>query len=143
MMSKAIERISRENMRKEALSEFAVGDTVNVSVKIKEGDKERVQSYSGIVIARKGGGSTETFTVRKNSHGVGVERVFPLHSPHVASIEVESSGHSRRAKLYYLRRRVGKGAKLRAKSKSAAGAAQTPAPVAAVPAATPAPAAVT
>jgi large subunit ribosomal protein L19 len=116
MITRAIEKINRENLRKDKLPEFKIGDTIKVLVKIKEGDKERVQVYSGIVIARDGGGSTETFTVRKTSHGVGVERVFPVHSPHIAGIEVESSGHVRRAKLYYLRDRVGKKAKLRGKA---------------------------
>ena len=82
-------------------------------VKIKEGDKERIQAYSGTVIARKGAGATETFTVRRISFGEGVERVFPVHSPYIAGIEVESSGKSRRAKLYYLRERSGKMARLK------------------------------
>lgn len=117
MITKAIEKINRENLRKEPIPTFAIGDTVKVMVKIKEGDKERIQGYTGIVIARDGGGSTETFTVRKNSHGVGVERIFPIHSPSIVGLDVESSGHSRRAKLYFLRDRVGKSAKLREKNK--------------------------
>ena len=116
MMAKVIEKINRENMRKTELTKFAIGDTIKVSVKIKEGEKERIQNFAGTVISRKGGGSTETFTVRKISHGVGVERTFPIHSPSVAAIEVESSGHARRAKLYFLRRRFGKKAKLEVKA---------------------------
>lgn len=127
MITKAIEKINRENLRQSALPEFRIGDTVTVQVKIKEGEKERIQSYTGLVIARDGGGSTETFTVRKNSHGVGVERVFPLNSPHVAALKVESSGHVRRAKLYYLRERSGKTAKLREKNKAAGAVTSAPA----------------
>lgn len=128
MITKAIEKINRENLRKNTLPEFRIGDTVTVQVKIKEGEKERIQSYTGLVIARDGGSSTETFTVRKNSHGVGVERVFPLHSPSVAGLKVESSGHVRRAKLYYLRERSGKTAKLREKNKAMTVAASAPTP---------------
>jgi large subunit ribosomal protein L19 len=117
MIAKTLEKINQDNLRKQPLTSFAVGDTVRVHVKIKEGEKERVQTYSGIVIARKGGGSTETFTVRRISHGVGVERVFPVHSPNVAQIDVEGSGHVRRAKLYFLRDRAGKQARLREKAR--------------------------
>lgn len=127
MITKSIEKINRENLRKINLPEFRIGDTVTVQVKIKEGEKERLQSYTGLVIARDGGSSTETFTVRKNSHGIGVERVFPVHSPSVAGLKVESSGHVRRAKLYYLRERSGKTAKLREKNKPMAKAAPVPA----------------
>lgn len=119
MIAKALATIQKENLRKDPLPPFAIGDTVKVQVKIREGGKERVQAYTGTVIARDGGGATETFTVRRISHGCGVERVFPLHSPNIASLEVESSGAARRAKLYYLRRRVGKSAKLREKNKAA------------------------
>ena len=115
MIAKALASVNKDNLRKEALTSFAIGDTITVHVKIREGEKERIQLFSGIVIARDGGSATETFTVRRISHGVGVERVFPLHSPSVAKIEVESSGQTRRAKLYYLRDRTGKAAKLRAK----------------------------
>lgn len=135
MMAKAIEKINRENMRKTALTKFAIGDTIRVSVKIREGEKERIQNFSGIVISCKGGGATEVFTVRKISHGVGVERTFPLHSPNVAGIEVESSGQARRAKLYFLRRRSGKKAKLEEK---AAGEAPVAAVLEPAPAAAPA-----
>ena len=91
---------------------FAPGDTVRVHVKIREGEKERIQLFSGIVIARKGGGIRETFAVRKISGGVGVERIFPLHSPIIERIEVERKGAVRRAKLYYLRGRKGKAARI-------------------------------
>ena len=91
---------------------FAPGDTVRVHVKIREGEKERIQLFAGIVIARKGGGLRESFTVRKMSGGVGVERIFPLHSPIVERIEVERKGAVRRAKLYYLRARKGKAARI-------------------------------
>ena len=89
------------------IPEFRVGDTVKVNVKIIEGNKERVQAYEGVVIARKGGGISETFTVRKDSYGVGVERVFPVHSPKIDSIEVLRHGKVRRAKLNFLKNVVG------------------------------------
>lgn len=92
---------------------FKIGDSVRVHVKIKEGDKERIQVYSGLVIARDGGSSNETFTVRRVSFGEGVERVFPIHSPYVTKIEVERSGKVRRAKLYYLRGRTSKQSRLK------------------------------
>ena len=114
MKNRLLEKIDVENRRKEAVPEFKVGDNVRVQVKIREGDKERLQAFSGTVIARDGHGSTETFTVRRVSFGEGVERVFPIHSPSLAKVEVESSGRTRRAKLYYLRKRVGRSAKLRA-----------------------------
>ena len=120
MIAKALAMIHKENLRKEALPTFRIGDTVKIQVKIREGGKERIQAYTGVVIARDGHGATETFTVRRISHGVGVERIFPIHSPNIASLEVESSGQSRRAKLYYLRDRIGKSAKLREKNKSEA-----------------------
>ena len=91
---------------------FAPGDTVKVHVKVKEGEKERIQVFQGLVIARKGGGVRETFTVRKISQGVGVERTFPVHSPVLERIEVERHGQVRRAKLYYLRARRGKAARI-------------------------------
>ncbi len=90
-----------------------IGDTVRVSVKIREGDKERIQVFEGTVIARRGSGVAETFTVRRVSYGVGVERVFPIHSPNVAGVAVVRKGRIRRAKLYYLRDRVGKAAKVK------------------------------
>lgn len=114
MATDVMGKIERENMR-EQVAPFAIGDMVRVHARIYEGDKERIQMFGGTVIARDGRGATETFTVRRVSHGVGVERVFPVHSPHVAKVEVERSGHVRRAKLYFLRKRVGKKARLREK----------------------------
>ena len=93
-------------------AEFRPGDTVRVHVKVVEGNKERIQVFQGVVIARKGGGTRETFTVRKMSGGIGVERIIPLHSPVIADIEVVRRGHVRRAKLYYLRQLRGKAARI-------------------------------
>ncbi len=93
---------------KKEIPDFRPGDTVNVHVKVKEGEKERVQEFQGIVIARRGGGLNATFTVRKISDGVGVERIFPLHSPRIAKIEKMKAGKVRRAKLYYLRQLASK-----------------------------------
>lgn len=115
MASRVMEKINSENMTEKA--KFTVGDIVKIHVKIKEGDKERIQVFPGTIIARDGGGATETFTVRRVSHGVGVERVFPVHSPHIAQIEVESSSSVRRAKLYYMRELTGKKAKLKGEKK--------------------------
>ncbi len=92
------------------IPEFHASDTVNVHVRVVEGDKERIQQYQGIVINRRGTGMSETFTVRKISNGVGVERIFPIHSPSIAKIEVVKEGKARRAKLFYLRERTGKAA---------------------------------
>ncbi|MBR3738088.1 MAG: 50S ribosomal protein L19 [Eubacterium sp.] len=92
---------------------FEIGDTVKVSVNIREGSRERIQMFEGTVIAKKGSGISETFTVRRLSYGVGIERVFPLHSPNVVDVKVVRSGKVRRAKLYYLRDRVGKAAKVK------------------------------
>ncbi len=97
---------------KDDIPEFRAGDTVRVDVRVVEGNKERIQVYQGVVIARKGGGSRETFTVRKISGGIGVERVFPLHSPVIDKIEVVRRGKVRRAKLYYLRELRGKAARI-------------------------------
>ena len=105
-----IKAIESENM-KENVSSFKIGDTVDVHVRIKEGNKERVQIFTGTVIKRQNSGLNETFTVRKISSGVGVERTFPIHSPKIEKIEVTRNGKARRAKLYYLRDRVGKAAK--------------------------------
>ena len=112
-MANIIDQIERENM-KENLPEFSIGDTVKVNVKIKEGDKERIQAFEGVVIARKNGGIRETFTVRKISYGVGVEKTYPIHSPKIASIEVTRKGKTNRAKLYYVRNLTGKAAKVKA-----------------------------
>ena len=98
---------------KENAPQFAIGDTVKVHNKIKEGNRERIQIFEGTVIARKNGGISETFTVRRISYGVGVEKTFPLHSPNVEKVEVVRKGRVRRAKLYYLRDRVGKSAKVK------------------------------
>lgn len=107
-----IEQINQENIKAEVPS-FNVGDTVKVSVKVIEGTRERIQAYEGIVIAKRGGGISETFTVRRISFGVGVERTFPLHSPKIADIKVVKKGAVRRAKLYYLRNLTGKAAKVK------------------------------
>ena len=111
MSTKILEKISQSQARQEGAA-FNVGDAVRVHVKIKEGDKERIQVFAGTVIARDGRGSTETFTVRRISYGEGVERVFPVHAPAVAKIEIEKPGKVRRAKLYYLRHRTGKTSKI-------------------------------
>ncbi|GBE06748.1 MAG TPA: 50S ribosomal protein L19 [Nitrospirae bacterium] len=107
-------KIVEEGFKKK-IPPFSIGDTVKVSMKIKEGDKERIQAYEGIVIARRGGGIRETFTVRKISYGIGVERIIPLHSPLIDKIQVVKEGAVRRAKLYYLRDRKGKAAKVKEK----------------------------
>ena len=104
-----------EGMIKENKPQIEVGDTVRVSVRIKEGDKERIQAFEGTVIAKKHGGIAETFTVRRISYGIGVEKVFPLHAPSIEKVEVVRHGKVRRAKLYYLRDRVGKAAKVKEK----------------------------
>lgn len=98
---------------KSGVPEFRSGDTVRVHVKVREGTRERIQMFEGVVIARKHGGVNETFTVRKISNGVGVERIFPLHCPSISEIEVKRSGKVRRAKLYYLRQRSGKSARIK------------------------------
>ena len=108
----ALKMISNSSM-KENVPEFNVGDTVKVHVQIKEGDKSRIQIFEGTVIAKKHGGINETFTVRRVAHGCGIERVFPLHAPAVDKVEVVRHGKVRRAKLYYLRDRVGKAAKVK------------------------------
>lgn len=112
MNMEIIKELEKEQL-KDNVPEFAVGDTVRVHGLIKEGNRERVQVFEGTVIKRQGGSNRETFTVRKNSNGVGVEKTWPLHSPHVQSIEVVRKGKVRRAKLFYLRERVGKKAKVK------------------------------
>ncbi|HHY32006.1 MAG TPA: 50S ribosomal protein L19 [Firmicutes bacterium] len=107
-----IDVIEREQMRDD-IPQFRPGDTVRVHVKVIEGGRERIQVFEGVVIARKGSGIRETFTVRKVSAGIGVERTFPLHSPRLGKIEVVREGKVRRAKLYYLRERVGKAARVK------------------------------
>jgi large subunit ribosomal protein L19 len=106
-----LDKIESEQYRKEP-AKFAVGDTVRVHTKVVEGDKERIQVFSGVVIGRRGHGLNEMFTVRRISYGEGVERIFPVHSPRVEKVEVERQGAVRRAKLTYLRTRLGKGATL-------------------------------
>lgn len=106
-----INLIEQEQIKKD-LPEFGPGDTVRVHLKVVEGERERIQVFEGVVIARANGGLKETFTVRKISGGVGVERIFPLHSPMVSKIDVIRRGRVRRAKLYYLRKRSGKGARI-------------------------------
>jgi len=118
-----LDKIQSEQFRKDA-AKFGVGDSVKVHTKVVEGEKERIQIFAGVVIGKRGRGLNETFTVRRISYGEGVERVFPLHSPRVDKIEVERSGAVRRAKLTYLRKRLGKGATL-VKEKEAK--AETPA----------------
>lgn len=114
---------------------FKSGDTVRVKVKVVEGENERLQAFDGVVIARKGSGISETFTVRKISFGVGVERIFPVHSPRVESIEVLKSGKVRRAKLNYLKKLSGKAARLQEVKKQTAATAETAQPAAEQPAA--------
>ena len=111
-MNDIIKEIEQEQL-KESVPEFAIGDTVKVYGKIKEGNRERIQVFEGTVIKRQGGSNRETFTVRKNSNGVGVEKTWPLHSPNVEKIEVTRRGKVRRAKLFYLRQRSGKSAKVK------------------------------
>ncbi len=115
-MSSIIDAINQENVKKDVPS-FSVGDTVKVMIKVIEGDRERLQAFEGTVIARKHGGIGETFTVRRLSFGVGVEKTFPINSPKVADIQVTRKGQARRAKLYYLRERTGKAAKVKEETK--------------------------
>ena len=107
-----LEAVVMENL-KENIPAFAPGDTVRVMVRVREGEKERLQAFEGICIARRGGGVNETFTVRKISAGVGVERIFPLHAPSIAEIGLTRKGRVRRAKLYFLREKLGKSGRLR------------------------------
>ena len=110
----ALKMIAAASMKEEAnVPKFEIGDTVKVSVNIREGERERIQMFEGTVIARRGSGVAETFTVRRVSYGVGVERVFPVHSPNVVAVQVVRKGRVRRSKLYYLRDRVGKAAKVK------------------------------
>lgn len=102
-----------DNMLKKDVPELNIGDTVRVHVRIKEGDRERIQMFEGTIISRRGGGISESFTVRRVSYGVGVERVFPVHSPNVEKVDIIRRGRVRRSKLYYLRDRVGKAAKVK------------------------------
>lgn len=118
-MSQEILKLVEKTSLKTEVPQFAVGDTVDVHTRILEGEDERIQIFTGTVIARSGSGSREMFSVRRIVSGEGVERKFPLHSPKIAKIEVKRSGVTRRAKLYYLRKRVGKAVKLREKKGAA------------------------
>lgn len=111
-MNEALKAITADSLKSE-LPQFGIGDTVRISVNIREGERERIQMFEGTVIAKRGSGVTETFTVRRVSYGVGVERVFPVHSPNVKDVQVIRYGKVRRSKLYYLRDRVGKAAKVK------------------------------
>jgi large subunit ribosomal protein L19 len=119
MKNRLLARIEETAVKKD-VPEFTIGDTVDVHVRILEGQKERVQIFNGVVISRKGEGMRAMFTVRRIVQGEGVERIFPLHSPKVAKIEVKRTGRVRRAKLYYLRQRVGKATRLRERKAKAA-----------------------
>lgn len=119
-MSNVIAQLEAEMMGGIERPDFAPGDTVVVNVRVKEGDRERLQAFEGVVIAKRNRGLNSAFTVRKISHGEGVERVFPLYSPNVASIEVKRKGDVRRAKLYYLRGRTGKSSRIKEKLVSGA-----------------------
>lgn len=118
MRNKILDSIEQKHLKKESLAEFAVGDTVDVATRIIEGEKERIQVFSGTVIMRKGAGINETFTVRRIVNNEGVERIFPTHSPFISKVTVRRSGESRRAKLFYLRDRVGKAVRLADKQKT-------------------------
>ena len=123
MRAKAIELVEQRNVKPEArgrIPAFRVGDTVRVHTKISEGDKERIQIFEGVVIRRKRGHLSSTFTVRKVSYGVGVERIFPVYSPRIDKIDVIASGQVRRARLFYLRELQGKAARLKSADESAA-----------------------
>ena len=124
MSQKTLALVEASSLKTE-VPQFEIGDTVDVHTRILEGEKERIQIFNGVVIARSGSGSREMFTVRRIVAGEGVERKFPLHSPKISKIEVKRSGVSRRAKLYYLRDRVGKAVRLREKRDEAAIAAGT------------------
>jgi large subunit ribosomal protein L19 len=127
-MSKVIESLERAQLRDD-LPQFKAGDTVRVHFNVIEGQRRRIQVFEGIVIKRQGSGARETFTVRKQSFGVGVERTFPLHSPKIAKIEVTAIGDVNRAKLYYLRGKLGRKARVRELRQDGARAAQQRAPV--------------
>ncbi len=134
-----LDKIESEQYRKQPIN-FGVGDSVKVHTKVVEGDKERIQVFSGVVIGRRGHGLNETFTVRRISYGEGVERIFPVHSPRIDKVEVERKGSVRRAKLTYLRQRIGKGATLvkeregKSEAKEGKGGAKAPAKAPATPA---------
>jgi large subunit ribosomal protein L19 len=131
MINRLIESVEQPHLKKD-IPQFRVGDTVDVATRIVEGDKERIQVFGGTVIMRKGRGINETFTVRRIVNNEGVERIFPLHSPFIAKVTVKRSGETRRAKLFYLRDRVGKAVRLTEKARASKGkdgeAASAPAP---------------
>lgn len=110
-----IQELQKELVETNNLPEFSSGDTITVSYKIKEGNKERIQQFQGVVLQRKGSGTSETFTVRKMSGNVGVERIFPMNSPFIESVVVNKKGHVRRARIFYFRERTGKSARIREK----------------------------
>lgn len=132
-----LDKIESQQLRKDD-AKFGLGDTVRVHTKVVEGDKERIQVFSGVVIGRRGHGLNSMFTVRRISYGEGVERVFPLHSPRVEKVEVERQGRARRAKLTYLRKRLGKGATLVKEKEMRTASAAAATPPSAEPAAAPA-----
>jgi large subunit ribosomal protein L19 len=125
MRNAILDSVEAEYLKKDA-PRFEVGDTVDVATRIKEGDKERIQTFSGTVIMKKGAGINETFTVRRIVNNEGVERIFPVHSPAIAGVNVKRSGETRRAKLFYLRERVGKAVRLTEKRKEAKAEAGEP-----------------
>lgn len=110
-----IQELQKELVETNNLPEFSSGDTITVSYKIKEGNKERIQQFQGVVLQRKGSGTSETFTIRKMSGNVGVERIFPMNSPFIESVVVNKKGHVRRARIFYFRERTGKSARIREK----------------------------
>lgn len=114
----SMDTLNGQDQLREDIPEFRPGDTIKVNVRVREGEKERLQAFEGVVIRRKGGGINETFTVRKVSNGVGVERIFPIHSPVIADIQVVREGQVRRAKLYYLRNLSGKAARIRERQRT-------------------------
>ena len=130
MANKIIENVEQAYLKKDVPS-FDVGDTVDVATRIIEGDKERTQIFSGVVIMKRGQGINETFTVRRIVNNEGVERIFPLHSPFIAGVTVRRGGETRRAKLFYLRNRVGKATRLAEKRKEKRDEGEKPAPAAA------------
>src|SRR5687767_13881629 len=132
MTNKILEQIESAHLKKD-VPQFAVGDTVDVHTRIVEGEKERIQVFSGTVIMKKGSGINETFTVRRIVNNEGVERIFPLHSPYISKITVKRSGVNRRAKLFYLRDRVGKAVRLTERRKTKKDDAQGAAPTEAAP----------
>src|SRR5262245_48058609 len=127
MRNRVIQSLETEYMKSQAMPDFQPGDTIIVQVKVKEGERARLQSFEGVVIAKRNRGYNSSFTVRKISHGVGVERVFQTHSPTVDSIEVKRRGHVRRAKLYYMRELSGRAARIKEKLTAKIGTAAIPA----------------